>query len=155
MNEVDSDGNDLGDMLTELRVLLTCSQLFTAFLITLPFSSGFSKIVKSEKSIFLATFVCSIVSLVLFTAPAVQHRLMRPLMNRRKFKRLSSAQMIFGAAALSGALVLGADLVIEEVFGHILGMVVASVIGILISILWWLLPLVHNKKNVGVKTENS
>lgn len=87
------DGNsqdgDLSDMLSELHFLLPGAQLLTAFLITVPFSTGFSKIKQTERRIFLATFICSITSLVLLSAPAVQHRLMRPLLDR---ERLSCSQ---------------------------------------------------------------
>ena len=60
-------------MLGELRVLLPSAQLLSAFLITVPFNSGFANIVASEKTVFLATFTLSILSLVLLSAPAVQH----------------------------------------------------------------------------------
>lgn len=149
-----SNDDDLSDMLTELRVLLMGAQLFTAFLMTLPFNSGFKQIVQSEKWIFLATFFCSVVSLTLFTAPAVQHRMMRPLRNRTKFKHLASRQMLIGAAALSAALVLGVDLVIAEVFGHVLGIVVAGTVAALIVGLWWLLPQsLKEKVSVPMSTE--
>lgn len=146
MDENVSSDNDLSDMLTELRVLLLGAQLFTTFLMTLPFNTGFRQIVQSEKWIFLATFICSAISLALFTALAVQHRIMRPLRDRARFKSLASVQMLIGAAALSGALVLGVDLVIAEVFGHALAIVVASMVAALILVLWWLLPLSFKKR---------
>lgn len=80
-------------MLTELRVLLPGSQLLTAFLIMLPFHSGFKQIIQTDKWIFMATFIFSITSLILFTAPAIQHRLMRPLRNRLKFKQFATRQI--------------------------------------------------------------
>ncbi|MCU6435298.1 DUF6328 family protein [Undibacterium sp. Jales W-56] len=141
-----SSDDDLSDMLTELRVLLLSAQLFTAFLMTLPFSAGFRQIVLSEKWVFLATFICSVVSLVLFTAPAVQHRMMRPLLDRVTFKHLASGQMLMGASALSAAVVLGVDLIISEVFGHVLGGVVAATVATLIIALWWLLPHLVNRR---------
>jgi hypothetical protein len=145
IDEYGKDGNvsrddDFGDMLTELRVLLLGAQLLTTFLMTLPFSAGFKKIVMSEKWVFLATFICSVVSLILFTAPAVQHRMMRPLLDRVTFKRLASGQMLMGASSLSAALVLGVDLVIAEVFGHVIAGVVTVTVAMLIALLWWLVP---------------
>ena len=134
------DAEDLTDMLSELRVLLPGAQLLNVFLITLPFSSGFKQIVQAEKWVFMGAFVCSIISLILFTAPAVQHRLMRPLLNRRKFKQLVTQQMLAGALALSFALLLGAYLVISEVFGHVAGALVAVFTTVLITVLWWVLP---------------
>lgn len=139
-NEAPHDAEDLSDMLSELRVLLPGAQLLNVFLITLPFSSGFRQIVQAEKWVFMGAFVFSIISLILFTVPAVQHRLMRPLQNRRKFKHLVTRQMLAGAVALSFALILGAYLVISEVFGHVAAALVAAFTTVLIAFLWWLLP---------------
>ncbi|MCP4031037.1 MULTISPECIES: DUF6328 family protein [Herbaspirillum] len=138
--DFEGDG-DLSDLLNELRVLLPAAQLLTAFLITLPFNSGFSQIVESEKWIFLATFCCSLTSLVLFAAPAVQHRILRPLRDRSRFKTLASRQMLCGAVSLSFALVLASNLVVSQVFGHLRGVWFAMGTGVLIFSLWWLLPL--------------
>lgn len=132
--------DDLTDMLSELRVLLMGAQLLTAFLMTLPFSPGFKRIVQSEKWIFLATFFCSVISLILFTAPAVQHRAVRPLLDRSGFKQLASRQMLMGSAALSCALVLGVELVAAEVFGHLLGVALSIITAVLIGIFWWIWP---------------
>lgn len=144
IEENTSEDDDLSDMLAELRVLLLGAQLLTAFLMTLPFSVGFKQIVQSEKWVFLATFFCSVISLVLFTAPAVQHRAVRPLLNRPGFKQLASRQMLMGAAALSCALVLSVELVTAEVFGHLLGLTSSIVTAVLIGTLWWVCP--HSMK---------
>lgn len=78
-------------MLGELRVLLPSAQLLSAFLITVPFSAGFAAMVSADKGVFLATFMLAITSLVMLSAPAVRHRLIRPLVDRARFKRLPPA----------------------------------------------------------------
>ena len=130
----------LDEMLIELRILLPSAQLLTAFLITLPFNSGFSQIVKLEKGVFIATFLCSICSLVLFTAPAIQHRLMRPLRNRQSFKNSTTRQMVAGTVLLSLSLILSASLVMSEVFGHSMGMAVGIMVATFIGGIWWIWP---------------
>lgn len=134
-----NDG-DLTDLLGELRVLLPGAQLLSAFLITLPFNSGFANIVNSEKSIFLATFILSILSLVLLSAPAVQHRVIRPLNDRAGFKRLANREIIAGAVLLGMALTLATQLVLSTVFGHLVGISFASLTGGTLVVLWWVLP---------------
>jgi hypothetical protein len=128
------------EMLNELRILLPGAQLLNGFLIALPFTSGFRQIVQLEKWIFMATFLCSLSSLILFTAPAVQHRLLRPLEDRMHFKDVASKQMLAGAFFLSLSLVLGASLVIAEVIGHPAGLGVGAVFASMILALWWLYP---------------
>ncbi len=60
---------DFGDFLSVLRVLLPAAQTLTAFLIILPFNGGFSQIQQGEKLIYVATFLCSICALILFSTP--------------------------------------------------------------------------------------
>lgn len=141
-NELGGAGTDgdLTDMLGELRVLLPSAQLLSAFLITVPFNSTFASIVTSEKSVFLATFVLSILSLVLLSAPAVQHRVIRPLIDRPGFKRLASRQIVLGAVLLAMALTLATQLVLSTVFGHLIGIGFAGVTGGTLLFLWWVLP---------------
>lgn len=134
--------DDLSDMLEEFRLLLQSAQLLTAFLITLPFMPGFGKLDQSERWLFIATFLCSVASLVLFSAPATQHRIMWPLRDRVAFKRFASYEMLAGAVMLSFALMLGTTLVISEVVGAGAGVVVAGFTALLIVVAWWLLPIV-------------
>lgn len=127
-------------MLNELRILLPGAQLLNGFLIALPFSPGFRQIVQLEKWMFMATFLCSLTSLILFTAPAVQHRMMRPLDDRVHFKNLASRQMLAGALFLTLSLVLGASLVVAEVVNHTAGLIVAAIFACFICALWWIYP---------------
>lgn len=135
-----ADDGDLTDMLGELRVLLPSAQLLSAFLITVPFSAGFAAEVSAEKGVFLATFMLSVTSLVMLSAPAIQHRLIRPLSNRARFKRLATRQIVAGSVALSLALILVTQLVLSAVFGHAVGNVAAGAIAALVVLLWWALP---------------
>src|SRR5215204_2910616 len=77
-----NDDGDLNDMLQEMRILLQGAQVLTAFLVILPFNEGFARIDPVEKWIYVATFLCSISGLVIFSAPAAHHRLVRPLVDR-------------------------------------------------------------------------
>lgn len=135
------DDGDFSDMLSEMRILLPGAQMLSAFLIILPFNGGFAKIVHMEKLLFLATFFFSLTSLVLLSAPAIQHRLLRPLKDRARFKRIATRQIVAGAFALAIALVLGTDLVISEVFGATIGLIVAALMALLILAAWWLMPV--------------
>ncbi len=139
IKDQDGDG-DFSDMLSEMRILLPGAQMLSAFLIILPFNEGFGKIVHAEKLLFLATFFLSLTSLVLLSAPAIQHRLMRPLRDRERFKRIATRQIVAGAFSLAVALTLGTDLVISEVFGPVIGIAAAAIMASLILCFWWLMP---------------
>ena len=132
---------DLGDMLQEMRVLLQGAQVLTAFLVILPFSQGFDKIEDTEKWIYLTTFLCSVTSLVLFSAPAAMHRIVRPLRDAGRFKNISTRMILAGLGFASLALVLTAQLVVSQVLGLAPSLVAAGAVVLVIVVLWWLLPL--------------
>jgi hypothetical protein len=148
-DDEEEDDGDFSDMLSEMRILLPGAQMLSAFLIILPFNAGFAHIDHTEKLLFLATFFLSLTSLVLLSAPAIQHRLMRPLTDRARFKRLATKQIVAGSFALAIALVLGTDLVISEVFGAKIGMTLAGTMATLIAGVWWLMPM-YLKRRAGV-----
>lgn len=136
-----NDG-DLSDLLEELRILLPGSQVLTAFLIILPFNSGFDQIRDMEKVVYVVTFVCSLMSLILFTAPAAHHRLQRPLRDRIAFKNTATKLMIAGLVPLSTALVLAAQLVFSTVIGESwASWSITGALAIGLLMLWWVFPL--------------
>lgn len=142
-----AEDQDLDDLLQELRILLQGIQVLTAFLIILPFSEGFGRIDQLEKWVYLVTFVASITGLVFVSAPAAQHRLQRPLRGdrRERFKRSATRMILIGVAAFSVALVLAAQLVSNEVAGFTPSLVVAAIIGALIGVVWWLIPVASKR----------
>jgi len=63
-NDERTGDGDLSDLLSELRILLPGAQMLTAFLVILPFNGGFDQIRQEERYVYLATFLCALVSLV-------------------------------------------------------------------------------------------
>ncbi|MDQ3929965.1 MAG: DUF6328 family protein [Chloroflexota bacterium] len=140
------DEKDLNDLLQELRILLQGVQVLTAFLVILPFNQGFERVQEVEKWVYIATFICSVTGLVLFSAPAAQHRLARPLMDRVRFKEFATRMTIVGLVPSSLALVLATQLVVSEVLGNVESIVVAAIVALLIGLFWWVLPLAHKQQ---------
>jgi O-antigen/teichoic acid export membrane protein len=132
---------DLPDLLGELRVLLPGAQTLTAFLIILPFNSRFAEIRDGERVVYVITFLCSVLSLIFFTAPAAHHRLQRPLRDREGFKELATRLIVAGLVPLSVAIVLATQLVLSEVVPwRWFAWLVAAIVALAILSLWWILP---------------
>lgn len=140
--EPDPNGpGDLSDLLTEIRLLLQDVQVLTGFLVILPFSEGFRRVTLSERQIYLVLFFCSLTSLVLLSAPAAQHRLLVPLVDRVRFKRFATRIVVIGLIPLSGALVLASHLVVNEVGGSRAAAVTSGMVAALLLGAWWIMPL--------------
>lgn len=137
---VTDDPNSLGDLHQELRILLQGSQVLAGFLVVLPFSARFGEISSFEKWIYLAAFLSTLLSLVLFSAPAIHHRLQRPLVNRIQFKNLATRMMLLGGITLSVALTLVSQVAVSEIVGDAIGSVIATMVAGVITFLWWVYP---------------
>lgn len=111
------DDGDLTDLLGKLRILLPASQLLSGFLIAIPFAFGFRRLVGAKQDIFLATFLFSLIRLVMFSAPAIQLRLVRPLLDREQLKRIAGGRVLSVASTLAVSLVLVTQLILSAVMG--------------------------------------
>lgn len=81
------------------------------------------------------------------SAPAIQHRLMRPLISRERFKRVATCHIVAGSAALAFAFTLGTNLVISTVLGKFSGNVASGAMAPLIVRLWCVLPIYLKRKH--------
>lgn len=139
--EAERGDGDLSDLLEELRVLLPGTTTLTAFLIILPFNSDFAEVREGQKIVYLITFLCSVLTLILLTAPAAHHRLQRPLRDREGFKNTATRLMILGLIPLSVTVTLAAELVVAAtVSTEWVPWLIAGIVGTLILALWWLMP---------------
>jgi drug/metabolite transporter (DMT)-like permease len=147
---LEKDDGDLTDLLAELRVLLPGAQTLTAFLIILPFNEGFDQVRSEEKAVYLVTFLCSVLSLVLFTAPAAHHRLQRPLRDREGFKTMATRLVVAGLVPLSIAIILATQFVVSEVVPYrLLSWSISGIVAVVILILWWIVPMRRHERLSG------
>jgi hypothetical protein len=134
------DPNSLAELLQELRILLQGAQVLVGFLVVLPFSERFARISTVEKWTYLAAFLATLSSLILFSAPAIHHRLQRPLANRIQFKNFATRMMLLGAIPLSLGLTLATQVAVSEIGGELFGTCVAAFVGCFIAFAWWISP---------------
>ncbi|GGK33669.1 hypothetical protein GCM10008955_29670 [Deinococcus malanensis] len=131
------------DLLQEIRVLLSGSQVLTAFLVTLPFSSGFARLDAAERNVYAATFLTALLSLIVFATPAAYHRLVWPVPDRLRFKQLGTRLVVVGLIPLSASLILATHLVLSEVLGERRTNTFTAAVALAIGVLWWAWPLVR------------
>ncbi|EYB69527.1 hypothetical protein DEIPH_ctg004orf0031 [Deinococcus phoenicis] len=143
------DTDRLPSLLGELRILLQGAQVLTSFLIILPFNASFGTLATSERWVYAATFLCSLVSLILLSAPALHHYLRRPLRHPEQFKGVTTTLVRLGAVFISLALVLATRLVAAQVLPGPFGWLAPGVIALLLLGVWWALPLRHERRTYG------
>ena len=67
---------ELIELLQELRIVIPGVQILFAFLLTVPFSQGFTKLTTVQQYVFFATLLCTAAATALLIAPSAHHRLL-------------------------------------------------------------------------------
>ena len=90
---------NFADLLQELRITLTGSQILFAFLLVVPFSGGFRQVTGFQRALYVAVLVTSALSAGLLVAPAAIHRI--------TFRLHLKAELVRIAGSVAG--LLGSD----------------------------------------------
>ena len=129
------------ELLQELRVAQTGTQILTGFLLTLPFTSVFPDLAHGQKTLYLVVLLGSVVATGLNVAPVAYHRI---LFRRRKRRWLVAAANVVARAALvmlaldSAGVVL---LVFDVVVGRLAAVITAAAVLVFLLLLWGAVPL--------------
>jgi hypothetical protein len=131
------------ELLQELRVAQTGTQILTGFLLTVPFSPRFARLSEGQERLYLAVLLGSVVATGLNVAPVAYHRI---LFRRRKRRWLVAAANLAARMAL---LMLALDsagvvlLVFDVVLDRTAALIAAGAVLVFLLGLWAGVPLVE------------
>ncbi len=142
------------ELLQELRVTQTGTQILTGFLLTLPFTPRFADLSARQEITYLATLVGSVVTTGLIISPVAFHRLL--FRQRQKPWLVAAADttakigLLLLAVTTSGVILLVFDVVVS----WLAGLIAASVTFVSLVALWagtpWLATRNGNGHGVSV-----
>ena len=115
------------EVLQELRVLQTGTQILTGFLLALAFQPAFADLTESQRAIYLSLVVTSALSAIIALAPVALHRVLFQ-------QRAKAAVVTYGHAALITAL-FTVSVLIVGVVAFVFDVVVGD------SAAWWALGI--------------
>ena len=128
------------EILQELRLAQTGTQIMFAFLLTIGFTTPFQASDDFTYALYAATLVTTAIAMGLFLAPVAFHRVVSQERLRDRMvpiaDRLASVGLLFLVAAIAGALLLALDVVMGR------GAAIAVVLGVvtITVLLWYALP---------------
>ena len=131
------------ELLQELRVAQTGTQILTGFLLTLPFSARFADLDDRDRTLYLDVLLGSVVATGLNVAPVAYHRILFRRHRRRWLVAAANAAARAGLAMLaldSAAVVL---LVFDVVVGGAAAVTAAVAVLVFLLLLWGVVPLVE------------
>jgi hypothetical protein len=117
-NEPPRDKDDLNreliELLNELRVALPGVQVLFAFLLAVPFASGWQRVTNFQRDVFFVAFLCTTAATILLIAPSTYHRLRWREHDKEHLlvtaNRLTIAGSVFLALAIISVVLLITDL---------------------------------------------
>jgi hypothetical protein len=134
---------ELEELLQELRVALPGVQVLLAFLLTVPFSSGFDKLSDADRIVFFGAVLFAAAASILMIAPSAHHRFAWPIgpEGLEWLVQVATVEARIGVTSLGLAIVASVFVVADVIFGAVVGLVCSIGLGILIGSLWIALPL--------------
>jgi hypothetical protein len=138
---------ELNELLQGLRVLLPGVQVLFAFLLTVPFSQGFSQLDRTQRWVFVSALTCAAIASALLVAPSTFHRILFRDRDKEWLVVQSNRLAIIGTVFLAVAMTCALYLVVEVVLGHGEAIAIAAAIGVIIAVLWYAVPYARRKTN--------
>jgi hypothetical protein len=131
----------MAELLQEVRVAQTGTQILFAFLLGVPFTQRFGEVTSFQQTVYFGTLLAAAVASAFLIAPSAYHR----ILFRQKEKQfvidasnvLIIAGLAFVALAMSGVILLITDLLYKETTTAI----VTAVIVLLFVVLWYVVPI--------------
>jgi hypothetical protein len=125
----------------ELRVIVTGVQVLFAFLLVVPFDTGFAHVGAFERAVYLVTLILAALAAMCTIAPSARHRFLFRYDDKQRLvfvaNRLVIAGLTFLALAMCGCVLL----VSTKLFGALTGALTAIFVGVAFAALWFAGPL--------------
>jgi hypothetical protein len=138
---------ELIELLNELRVALPGVQVLFAFLLTVPFQSGFERISSGQRVWYFAALLTTAAASALFMAPTAYHRLRFRQGDKERMLQTANMEAIAGTALLALAIAAAVFLVADVMYGVGIASVAAAVAAAAMAWLWFGLPLSRRVKD--------
>jgi hypothetical protein len=147
-HEADELNREHGVMLQELRIALPGMQMLFAFLLTIPFNSGFERANELQRDVYAIDLICTTLSSVFLIAPAVYHRLhwRRDVDDKNRMLHVINRLAIVGGVFLSFSIVASVFLVMDYLFGTRAATIVGGCVAATCFVVWYGLPLLRRMR---------
>jgi hypothetical protein len=132
---------NLDEMTGELRVVVTGVQVLFAFLLVVPFDTGFAHVGGFERVVYFITLIFAALSAACTIAPSAHHRFLFRHDDKQHLVFLSNRIVIAGLAFLALAMCGALLLVATKLFGAVVGAFTLAFGAIVFLVLWFVLPL--------------
>jgi hypothetical protein len=135
------------ELLQEVRIVIPGVQVLFAFLLTVPFNQGFTKLTTVQRGVFFATLLCTAAATALLIAPSAHHRLLFRQGVREQRLKVGNTLAILGLAFLVPAMVGVVYVITDLIFSLTAALIVTILMALAFLLLWFVLPIPYRGNN--------
>ena len=132
---------NLAELLQELRVAGLGVQVLFGFLLSLPFTSRFTRLGGGQRELYLACLVLAAVATALLLGPVAYHRLVFRRGEKESLVRAASVMAIAGLVTVGLAVSVAVLLVTSFVTSGLAAGLITALIAGMFGLLWFAFPL--------------
>ena len=136
---------NLAELLQELRVAGLGVQVLFGFLLSLPFTSRFSRLSPGQRDLYLACLVLAAVATALLLGPFAYHRLVFRRGQKEGLVRAASVMAICGLATVGLAVSAAVLLVTSYVASGLAAALITASVACVFGALWFAFPLARRR----------
>jgi Family of unknown function (DUF6328) len=144
-SQEERDDRNLAELLQELRVAGLGVQVLFGFLLSLPFTTKFSKLGHGQRDLYLASLVLAAVSTALLLGPVAYHRMVFRRRQKEELVRAASTMAVLGLAAVGLAVSSAVLLVASYVAAAVPAVLITAFVVCLFGGLWFVFPLARHR----------
>ena len=134
------------ELVQETRVAAVGIQVLFAFLLVVPFQTGWKRVSAFDQHVYYITLICIAIAAALLIAPSIHHRLLFRLGQKGYLVEIGNRMVIIAVAFLTigftGILVLLSNVIFGGVTAAIAGVLTAIALGTI----WFGVPLNRRRK---------
>ncbi|MGC4863898.1 DUF6328 family protein [Micromonospora sp. DT53] len=131
---------NFADLLQELRVAQTGVQILFAFLLTLPFSNGFTETTEFQRDVYIVALLAAAAATALIISPVAFHRALFRQGRKPELVRFAHRMATGGLAFMLIAMVSAVLLITDFVLDRPIAFLLSALAGIWFLTFWVALP---------------
>jgi Family of unknown function (DUF6328) len=139
--QAERDDRNLMELLQELRVAGLGVQVLFGFLLSIPFSNGFSKLHPNQRDLYLCCLMLTALSTALLLGPVAYHRLVFRRQLKEGLVRTANLMAIAGLITVMLAVCSSVLLLISFVAAVTPAVLITALLACVFIGLWFVLPL--------------
>lgn len=138
---------ELDELTSELRMVIPGVTVLLAFLLGLPFTAAFADLTVLQSSVYFAAFLSTALAVVFLMAEGAYHQLRGKPYDKGRLLKTAIRQMIMALILLGVSLSAVVFVVTDLLFGAPSSLLITAGIVVLITGMWFGLPLLRRWRN--------